>query len=386
MNILFLGYVVEPATLDKYKEISIAGNKMQVNYLKQFSSFANVDAISIPPIAMFPKNRKIKLQKREFRVDKVNVIQIPILNIFPFKQLFQMSLVYKYARKMTKEKEYDYVVTFNSYEDTFFACKKLNKTKGIKIISIIADMPDNPRFFKSKILTFIYDRVSKKNVDNVYKSDYLIAINEEILRRFDSKGNNCVIYGGINDEEVIDFDYFEPNDKTIVYTGALTDYSGILELIGAVELMNSDVLLHIYGEGPLEEKVKSLCNDKIKYHGRVSNDEAIRAQINATILVNPRRLDDEISSFTFPSKMFEYINSNTPVVSTMLKCYPKDIVDSIYVVRESSSKDLANVIDYVLNLSFEQRKEKAYEAKKTLLNYRWSLQSNKIQEMLGKKI
>ena len=79
----------------------------------------------------------------------------------------------------------------------------------------------------------------------------------------------------------------------LLFSGTLNDDNCILELIEAVKNLESIILLHIYGDGELSNKVlefsKSMNN--VKYFGRVDNQTLEKAIDSSDILVNLRAID-----------------------------------------------------------------------------------------------
>ena len=65
-KLIYLGYVIDPKKAGNYAGVSIAGNKMQWNVLRCLSmqGVFDIECLSITPMAVFPKQKKI-WQKQE---------------------------------------------------------------------------------------------------------------------------------------------------------------------------------------------------------------------------------------------------------------------------------------------------------------------------------
>jgi len=137
-----------------------------------------------------------------------------------------------------------------------------------------------------------------------------------------------------------------------LFSGALTEYNGIKNLIEAFHLIeNVDVFLDIYGDGYLKEYVNQASqNDKrIRYHGRVDNKKVLRYQREAWLLINPRNTEDIVSKVTFPSKTFEYLLSGTPVLSTRLNGYTEEYNGTMFFIDNNSPEEIAKAITSLIN-------------------------------------
>ena len=65
---------------------------------------------------------------------------------------------------------------------------------------------------------------------------------------------------------------------------------------------------------------------RIHFGGVIPLSEVIEKEIQATILINPRPVDQEFTKYSFPSKIMEYMSSGTPVLTTKLPVYQKSII------------------------------------------------------------
>ncbi|MFQ6056590.1 MAG: glycosyltransferase, partial [Methanosarcinales archaeon] len=103
--------------------------------------------------------------------------------------------------------------------------------------------------------------------------------------------------------------------KVIMYTGWISALHGVLDLVKAMEIINTkvkDVALVIVGYGPMESLIKEYVKknqiNNIIFTGKVSHKEIPKYHSIADVLVIPhvRRTDSELD---FPTKLFEYLAS-----------------------------------------------------------------------------
>lgn len=385
MKILYLGYAVSATEADSLCGASVAGNKMQLNLICGFANNPNIDLkiITILPIAHFFRSKQFRVKSECFKVindvkaKKISFINLPIIKTIG--QIFSLTF------ELFKIVDSDTIVfTYNFFPQIGIPSRIIRKIKKNKLVSIIADPPIFDKGNKTGIFKKSYINISKKLLS---KHENLIVLNKKIISTYSNNANFIVIEGGISfcDVNLLPCDQKKSDKKIIMYSGALTKYSGIMNLIQAVDMINdSQIELHIYGSGILEKDIKELSqkNIRIKCFGRVANDDILRLQRKAFLLVNPRIIDDPIAELTFPSKMFEYLASGTPVLSTCLNAYSDYFVQNIFTCGDTAD-ELANKINDICNMDEELLKAKANRAQNFVINeMNWNVQNKKIYDFL----
>lgn len=381
MKITFIGYAVDQSSSDQYTGLSVAGNKMQLGIINNiFLQNPDFQCITIAPLASYPKDvvffREIKIKI----ADNLVSTAISFLNIPVIKQFSQVISVYRHINKNhTDNTTY---ITFNAFPQVGVPLVLLSRYKKIKWHIFMADLPIDDaahRGFLSKILRMFFDKLT---VYAIKKSDGLIVLNKNAALKFGPRLPYLSIDGGADEADFNRFCCINKSRKNIVYTGALTVYSGILELLEAIKFIdNSHIVLDIYGSGDLEQEIStraaSLSN--VIFHGKKSHKEILEIQSQAFLLVNPRPVDDLIANVTFPSKIFEYMLSSTPILSTRLNCFGDDYNDKIIFIENNKPLTIAKKIDDILMLPESRLREMASNAYLYVVqNKNWKNQCNKI--------
>jgi glycosyltransferase involved in cell wall biosynthesis len=106
---------------------------------------------------------------------------------------------------------------------------------------------------------------------------------------------------------------------------------------------------------------------RIQFRGRVPNDEVLRAEAEADLLVNPRPTGDEYTRFSFPSKNLEYMASGTPLLTTRLAGIPDDHFPHLYIIDDDSVEGIRSALREVLGRSPAERARKAAAAREYAL-------------------
>lgn len=140
----------------------------------------------------------------------------------------------------------------------------------------------------------------------------------------------------------------------IMYAGRLHEKYGVMRLIEAFELLEEkDIELWLFGDGTAVREIQDYAskNPRIRYFGQVSREEILRYEQRATLLVNPRSVQDEFTQYSFPSKVIEYMHSGTPLVMTKLKGIPEEYFDYGFVVEDNRPDWMAQVLSKALSMS-----------------------------------
>jgi glycosyltransferase involved in cell wall biosynthesis len=152
------------------------------------------------------------------------------------------------------------------------------------------------------------------------------------------------------------------------------------------KITDSNYRLQICGVGDSEEEIKKAVSrdSRIEFLGRLSREEVLRLQKNATVLVNPRQNNEEFTKYSFPSKNLEYLSSGIPMIAYKLDGIPNDYDRYICYVEDNSVEALSKKIIDVCELTQAQRHLYGYEARKYVMEHKNEIvQTKKIIQMLS---
>lgn len=363
---------------------------MHINILRELSKYDGIhlDSVTVYPVAPFPRNKFYYPYEVIPVVEDVTSVRVGFLNIPVIKQLWQTLAVYRQGKKVLKKYPDAIILTVNLFPQIGLPLMWLKNKFGVKTCCILADLPIDENYSRkgpSVILRKLFDSFTLKAIDTC---ESFITLNEYAVQKYAPGKPYIIMEGGIDLSEVQPANVQKAGIKNIVYSGAITEFSGVKNLITAMQgVTDKSVELHIYGSGLLTEEIKDIIaqsgNPNIKYMGCVKNDEMKRIQARAWLLVNPRPVDDPIAQVTFPSKMFEYTISGTPVLSTRLNGFSKDYYDKLFFVDDNRPETLASKIIELAGLPPEVLIEKAEAAKNFMLTHKtWEIQCNRIVQFL----
>lgn len=397
MNILFVGAAIPNELCGKYKGCSVAGNKMQLGIIQSLSrrDGCNIQVLSTYPIAAYPKESVLGMRGKIFWVtSKIRMASVSFINLFVLKQITQaIGITLEIIRWRTAHKsEKNLILCFNACTERSIPVILVSQIYKIHKICIVADLPTNIK--QHNIIKQIANYLQKRtSIFALRKFDGLIVLNEEAQKRYAPKLPFCIIDGGINLKDftgpVIFGGTFPqlPNlgKRVILYSGALTEYNGIPNLIKAIKRINAgDVIFKFYGGGPLTQLVRdeSKTDERIQYGGLVSNGEIVKIQRESSFLINPRPTSTLLSLITFPSKILEYMMSGTPILTTRLNSLVNEYKDLLLFINDDPI-GMANDIDQALKIdekSLVTRSKLAYQYVKE--NKSWEAQSKVIYVFL----
>lgn len=201
----------------------------------------------------------------------------------------------------------------------------LNKQQIKRLPDNMLEFNANQRFLK-RIYCYFENRRVKKLYRYIDKYVLLAAPMEERIP--EAQGCNCIVEGMVVPSPLPLNKKYSKN-KVILYTGTLDAFSGVRELVKAFQRINEpNYRLMICGGGVLENMIRkaSIEDPRIVYKGMVTREDALRLQKEATALINPRRPDNGITRFSFPSKTMEYMMSGTSMIGYKLDGIPKDFL------------------------------------------------------------
>ena len=167
-----------------------------------------------------------------------------------------------------------------------------------------------------------------------------------------------------------------------MYAGSLNKIHGIEYLVrGFIKADLSNAELHIYGDGDFVPEIKKIEieHKNIKYHGVKLNQEIVKEEVKATLLINPRPTNQEFVKYSFPSKNMEYLVSGTPLLTTRLPGMPMEYYPYIYTIDAETDEGLCKTLRVLLSKSKQELHEKGKRAKMFVLE-------NKNENIQGKKI
>ena len=183
-------------------------------------------------------------------------------------------------------------------------------------------------------------------------------------------GELCAMEGSYDTSEQITA--VKDKKKAVMYSGKLDEQYGIKMLVDAfMSIQDSDIELWITGGGNTEAYIKECAkkDNRIKFYGFLpSRQDVLQKQAEASLLVNMRLPSEPASGYCFPSKLFEYMATGTPVLSFDIAGIPREYLQHLYVVKQENANALAKSIEETLSLDEVDLQKQGNEAREFVIN------------------
>ena len=263
----------------------------------------------------------------------------------------------------------------------YIACSIL----GVKKIVIVTDLPDQLDF-ENKVF-------SKKSILNYIKYKFLnsfdmyILLTEQMNEIVNKRGKPYIIIEGLVDYNIAGENVKKEN--IILYAGGLYEIYGIKKLVDAFcELDINDFELHVYGNGDIDEYLKKMASNfsNFKFFGEVPNREIVEKLPKCKILVNPRPSNLELTKYSFPSKIMEYMVSGSAVLTTKLPGIPEEYDDFLYYFEDETFEGFKQKLKEITRVTESELYFTGSNGKKFVLeNKNHYVQCNKIYHLITQK-
>ena len=368
-------------SIQKFHQLIISGLKENKN---------DVTVLSGLQISNKILNKKIFLAEKEKEND-ITYLYPFLINIPIFKQLFTIiSFILYFIIWSIKYKDDKRVIIDSAYVSVapimVFLCKLFNINCACIVADIYNYMTLNVNVTQKRSF---FQKISCKICNYCWhKYDYFILLTEEMNKVINPLNKPHIVMEGLVDYKSDSNNKKIKKKKAIMYAGGLTERYGVKLLIDAFnEWNNKDYELWLCGNGDLVDYIKSIKNKKIKFMGTLPNEEIIKLEKEATLLVNPRFSNEEYTKYSFPSKNMEYMLSGTPVLTTKLPGMPEEYKKYVYLVENETINGYINMFnklllknDDSLNKLGKESKEFVKEKKNNII------QSKKIIEFISNSI
>ena len=202
------------------------------------------------------------------------------------------------------------------------------------------------------------------------------------------RDGDWMVMEGAYDSSLMADDSVLQNDKTIsiMYSGVIDLRYGIKELLDALNLLDDNYELWFTGNGNAVDLIKSRAevDKRIKYLGYLPTRlDLLNKQKEATMLISTRDPSEVASVYCFPSKIFEYMVSGNPVLSTRIDGIPEEYFEYIIPLDALDAEYLATQIRSVANMSSSERYDFGNKAKLFVLNEKnTTIQTKKVLDFL----
>lgn len=391
MNILFIGSIDSYNNIEKYKDLSVAGNKYQLNFLAAIHNLPEVEVeiLSIIPTRVYPYG-KIFIKPKKDAIENLAISKIGYIN-FPFlKGISIRRSLYKNLIKKYSEKKFDVIITFNYFQSFSIPISNFVRRTEIKVIPILADLPVFHLRKKRNLKDIWTAHQNFKAKKAIYKLEHIIVLNPNAQKYFAPNAAFIQVEGGFNTLPMKINNNTNSKMKNFFYSGTLDSYSGINIFVDAfigISKERNNIHLTVCGSGEYEEYMKSIDanHNNIKFLGKIKQPEVIKLQKSSYCLVNPKVISHPVSRVTFPSKLHEYMLNNSRIITTKLSGLSHNYLNNMYLIESDDLESYKRGILSVLNASVEDNYLKSKKLSQFMSNeLTWDKQASKVIDFIRK--
>lgn len=251
------------------------------------------------------------------------------------------------------------------------ACRIKEKIPQAKIYLIITDLPQFMDLGQSRVKA-VLKKIDWQSIKKMQKKfDGFILYAEKMAEYLGIPSNKWILMEGSYDtaEQIA---AVKEKKKAVMYSGKLDEQYGIKMLVDAfMSIQASNIELWITGGGNTEGYIKACAkkDNRIKFYGFLpSRQDVLQKQAEASLLVNMRLPSELASGYCFPSKLFEYMATGTPVLSFDITGIPREYLQYLYVVKQETVDSLAKAIEETLSLDEASLQAQGNGAREFVIN------------------
>lgn len=341
MNYLYIGYYTDNQTFEKIvnrkiNNMSVARQKFEYNIIRGLKEHLK-DEIEF--VSYVPVDQNLHIAETCVLGD-VSIRQFALIknNLCSFFR--QMTRFKRWLLSHNREQLNGLKIIMYALNPLFLIpLLSLRKKYGFQLITICSELPQLRRYGNSmpaKIKRKLFSYLNQK-------FDKYVLFSKQMAGVVGCNSDNSIVVEGIAPDIEC---YPQKHKKNIVmYAGGMAKDNNIAKLVECcMEIQEIDEVW-ICGDGEDAEAVKraQAKDDRIKFLGRVDNQQVLALERKAKLLVNLRSSSVELTKYSFPSKILEYISSGSLVLSTRLQGIPEEYFDYILGTSEEKNEIIAAI-------------------------------------------
>lgn len=323
----------------------------------------------------------------------VSYVNLPYFSILSRSYALQKA-ARQWAIKYIERKDIT-VILYSMHSPFLKAALEVKKINPAAKICLIA--PDLPQYMDMHMSCL---KKTLKKIDwiqirhMIQKVDEFVLYAKPMVSYLKLQNRKWMVFeGSYGNETLLDMKEPEKNENgkiAVMYSGVLDERYGIPELLEAMQLLDDRFELWITGKGNAEERIRQAAqrDSRIHFYGFLSSrQELIELQRKATLLISPRKVQEDASRYCFPSKLFEFMVSGNPVISSYLEGIPEEYYPYLLELPSTTREDIAASIRKGAAMSARERYEFGKKARDFVLqNKNKYVQAKKIIDFLQGEI
>ena len=335
-----------------------------------------IDTINSYQFPSFPRG-PLFIERTEWsRARDSRDVSVGYFNLKYFNHISRKRSLKKEVRRWARgipEDERVVVLVYSMHSPFLAAAKELKRVhKNTTISMLVLDLPQYMDMNMSPLKRLL-KKIDWSSIKRYMKSVDKYVLYSRHMADFLGlrEGSWMVMEGSYDASLMADEGIKQGGEKiSVMYSGVLDLRYGIKELLDAFKELPKEYELWLTGNGNAVDLIKERAegDSRIKYLGYLPTRlDLLNKQREATMLISTRDPSEPASTYCFPSKIFEYMVSGNPVLSTKINGIPDEYFNYIIPLDSIASSYLAEKIKEIATMSASERDELGGKAREFVL-------------------
>ncbi len=313
-----------------------------------------VNSFRYPP---FPKGPLVVSRTAWSRTEGTQDVSVRYLNLpylsIPSRERALVKEAKRWCKSVPKD-EPICVFIYSMHSPFMKAASAIKKMRpDAKIAMLVLDLPQFMDLHMSRLKKMLKNMDWKKIRKLMKNVDKYILYSRHMADFLELKDGTWTVMEGAYDASLLVEDKDVQKDESkisVMYSGVLDLRYGVRELLDAMELLDDRYELWLTGNGNAVSLIRERAekDERIQFMGYLpSRYDLLKKQREATMLISTRDPSEEASAYCFPSKIFEYMVSGNPVISTEIRGIPEEYFKYLIPLRTIAPKEIADTVKQV---------------------------------------
>ena len=307
------------------------------------SEQVDVTGVSLYPIPSYPKFSKLYKDADSYSIKKFSCYLPAMISLPYVKEYWYAISAFNTVKHTMKAEEENVILISGLYRSLIRPAKWLKKKYGLSVFAIVPDLPELMITYRNDYsrLRMIFNELdTKKSIKYREFIDAFVVLSHFMNPIVNRHNKPWITLDGLCDLTAIDqIRGNSSKERFIMYAGKISSTFGVNLLVeGFIKANLGDVKLVLCGDGDYAPELRNIVKKypNVEFRGAVSHEVVLELEKAATLLVDPRPVDTEISKMSFPSKIIEYMASGTPVLVSNIPSFGPEYLQYQYRIDEVS--------------------------------------------------
>lgn len=396
MSILYLSALSSPKLVDELYNFNKKDPGFAVQKFNRLlaggliKSGEGVNVLSAPPVGRHNSSKLFWHRGQELD-GEITYNYLSFINIPGLRQLcltlgtFCRTLFWAMSKPKKERAVVCDVLNASMGVAAILACK----ITGTQTVGVMTDMPGLMVRFEANQKIPFSTRIATSLIKWCFRNYDKFVFLTEAMNVVNEYSRPYIVMEGMSDGTMAEHNkVLEHKEvRTVMYAGGLHERYGLKKLTEAFMMLpQKNFRLKLFGSGPfVDDLEKKYCKEdnRVMYMGVAPNAEVVDAELNASLLVNPRPTHEEFTKYSFPSKNIEYMASGTPLLTTKLPGMPKEYYPYVFLIEEETTEGYSKALSEALSKTDEELFECGAKAKGFVLDNKNSCeQARRVIELI----